>query len=572
MAIQNTMACAQVTLTDLTDADALVEWYRVTASGTAPDAPTTTDPSATPSGWSRSEPTVSTDADLARYAWRCVQVVWGDGTCEWGTVTLSSSYEAAKVAYNRAVAASRTATSYVTEVGTGGIKIHPEGDADDYALIDGTGMEVFDGGTSVAKFGETARVGQADKQRVAVTENTVSIYDANNALAVKTNTDGVTLYRGGSKRSELTAAGLDVFGSDGSTSIASFGATSRVGTASGARVVTTSTGVDIYNSSNQKKASYGSTQYIYGGNGTYPYVMINGTGSYMYQSANNHADVTSSGLEVFQGGNSTALFGSSARIGKSNDMHVNVSSSGMTISDGSSNNIMNITAETGTTARNNWRAAEMTFGSERSVIRGSLTSSDDSTYYSLIDICSGETVGGTSYGKGVVKIAAHNGAQIYGTFITASYNDLNVYVAGTDGNANQIIMTPTTVSISKPAYWRQALGLVPSDVLSDSNAVTVVPGNATLTHAYIRYMAGVATFWFRGKTSQAIPAGGTLNICNIKNSAYYPPHDMRVDMSIFGMTGILRSAYLDGLFIVGNSTGASIASGTDFWCTCTYVL
>lgn len=141
--------------------------------------------------------------------------------------------------------AEKVATNYVTEVSSAGIKVHPSGSTTDYALIDADGLEVFDGGTSVAQFGATARVGQASKQRVAVTASTVSIYDTNNALAVKTNTSGVTLYRGGSRRAELTAAGLDIYGSDGSTSISSFGSTVRVGKASDMHVNVSSSGFSV---------------------------------------------------------------------------------------------------------------------------------------------------------------------------------------------------------------------------------------------------------------------------------------------------------------------------------------
>lgn len=147
--------------------------------------------------------------------------------------------------------AEKVATNYVTEVSSAGIKVHPSGSTTDYALIDADGLEVFDGGTSVAQFGSTARVGQDSKQRVAVTASTVSIYDTDNKLAVKTNTSGVTLYRGGSRRAELTAAGLDIYGSDGSTSISSFGSTVRVGKASDMHVNVSSSGFSVVDKSSK---------------------------------------------------------------------------------------------------------------------------------------------------------------------------------------------------------------------------------------------------------------------------------------------------------------------------------
>ena len=98
-------ASAEVTVTDQTDAVALVTWHMATTSATAPSAPATTDASVTPSGWSVAEPTISSDADLAKYDYACLQTVWGDGTCTWGEVTLSAAFEAAKIAWNRASAA-----------------------------------------------------------------------------------------------------------------------------------------------------------------------------------------------------------------------------------------------------------------------------------------------------------------------------------------------------------------------------------------------------------------------------------------------------------------------------------
>lgn len=55
---------------------------------------------------------------------------------------------------------------YVTVVDANGIQIHPSGSATDYAQINADGMDVVKGGTSVAKFGELTRIGEADKSRI----------------------------------------------------------------------------------------------------------------------------------------------------------------------------------------------------------------------------------------------------------------------------------------------------------------------------------------------------------------------------------------------------------------------
>ena len=108
----------QITLTDYTDADALVEWYKLSSSSTPPSAPTTTDAEDVPTGWTTSEPTFDPSDSTTYYLYTCMQIVWGDGTCDWGSVQLSSSYEAAKSAYNRAVAAGNAAAAAKARYGS----------------------------------------------------------------------------------------------------------------------------------------------------------------------------------------------------------------------------------------------------------------------------------------------------------------------------------------------------------------------------------------------------------------------------------------------------------------------
>ena len=100
----------ETTITDETDIDSLVTWYRLSESDTstirtnyktALDAITSS--STTPSGWSTNEPAFQEGS--TNYLHTVIQTRWKDGTCTWGDVQLSSSYEASKQAYNRALAA-----------------------------------------------------------------------------------------------------------------------------------------------------------------------------------------------------------------------------------------------------------------------------------------------------------------------------------------------------------------------------------------------------------------------------------------------------------------------------------
>lgn len=60
-----------------------------------------------------------------------------------------------------AAKAANEATKYITEIDQNGIKVHAENNvSQNYAKIDADGMEVFKGGVSVAKYGNTARIGK----------------------------------------------------------------------------------------------------------------------------------------------------------------------------------------------------------------------------------------------------------------------------------------------------------------------------------------------------------------------------------------------------------------------------
>lgn len=65
--------------------------------------------------------------------------------------------------------AAGSATKYITETGDYGIRVHPEGDTANYSVIDADGMDVVKGNTSVAHFGEDARIGAEDATHVAIT-------------------------------------------------------------------------------------------------------------------------------------------------------------------------------------------------------------------------------------------------------------------------------------------------------------------------------------------------------------------------------------------------------------------
>ena len=109
-------------------------------------------------------------------------------------------------------------------------------------------------------------VGRTDKGHTVVTDDGLSIYDVTNK-----------------KRSEVTKNGLNVLDTDGSTSVASFGATARIG-----------------------------------------------------KEASGHASIKSDGLHVWTdtesiATNEVAFFGATARVGKSNTRHIEIKDGGIQI-------------------------------------------------------------------------------------------------------------------------------------------------------------------------------------------------------------------------------------------------
>lgn len=82
--------------------------------------------------------------------------------------------------------AAQTATNYITAVDSNGIKVHAANNAStNYAGIDATGMDVVRGGTSMAKFGETTRIGKVDANRIELDENGFAQYTEDGVVGIK---------------------------------------------------------------------------------------------------------------------------------------------------------------------------------------------------------------------------------------------------------------------------------------------------------------------------------------------------------------------------------------------------
>lgn len=91
-------ASATVTITCYRDTKSITRYYKLQSStASAPSKPTTNPP---PSGWNDTEPSYTSESTNTLYF--CDLSAFSDGTFSYSTVSKSSSYEAAKEAYNKA--------------------------------------------------------------------------------------------------------------------------------------------------------------------------------------------------------------------------------------------------------------------------------------------------------------------------------------------------------------------------------------------------------------------------------------------------------------------------------------
>ncbi|MBX9032680.1 hypothetical protein [Gordonibacter massiliensis (ex Traore et al. 2017)] len=114
-------ASGSITLAVVVDVASVARYYRLQSSTLAKPAKPTANP---PSGWTATEPAYTAGATNSLYT--CELTVLSDNTWSYSDVSLSSSYEAAKLAYNEAKAAqdaaeeaAKTATSYLEYTSAG---------------------------------------------------------------------------------------------------------------------------------------------------------------------------------------------------------------------------------------------------------------------------------------------------------------------------------------------------------------------------------------------------------------------------------------------------------------------
>lgn len=144
-------AKGQISLSTIIDVKATYRYYLLQTSTLAkPSKPTSYPPD---SKWTDNEPSYTEGSTNSLYLVDCT--VFCDDTFAYSTVSLSSAYEAAKAAYNKAVNAAKTATNYIKSTTSGLIVGNVSASTlGNNILIDTDSVDIRNGETVLAHYGE----------------------------------------------------------------------------------------------------------------------------------------------------------------------------------------------------------------------------------------------------------------------------------------------------------------------------------------------------------------------------------------------------------------------------------
>lgn len=196
---------ATVTLSQYRDTESVTRYYKLQSSSmAAPDKPANVKPNETPAGWSKSEPA----CDITKTLYTCDVTVFSDKTTHVSDVSKSTSYEAAKEAWNRAnnaqntaTEAAKTADNYISADSTGIMvsenkgttKEIPSNATKNNVLITEKDVQIRNGQKVVASYGDSIRLGGATGQHVAIDNDGLAVQDGDKKqFEVRTLTSGLT--------------------------------------------------------------------------------------------------------------------------------------------------------------------------------------------------------------------------------------------------------------------------------------------------------------------------------------------------------------------------------------------
>ena len=193
-------AAGSVTVASITDVASTTRYYLLQSSTlTAPAKPTASPPGGS---WVATEPTYAEGSTNSLYT--CDETVFSDGTFAYSSVSLSTSYEAAKAAYNKAVAAAQTAAalSKLIRETEDGVDVGKSANGATYA--DGTSVtrQGTDGTFSILKAlaGVLTTVASFGENLIELGKNSTSavikLCGGLASIAARTWTYGTTTYTG----------------------------------------------------------------------------------------------------------------------------------------------------------------------------------------------------------------------------------------------------------------------------------------------------------------------------------------------------------------------------------------
>lgn len=196
---------ATVTLSQYRDTESVTRYYKLQSSSlAAPDKPTNVKPNETPAGWAKAEPA----CDITKTLYTCDVTVFSDKTTHVSDVSKSTSYEAAKEAWNKAQTAQNTATeaaktadNYISTDSTGimvsenkgATKETPSTATKNNVLITEKDVQIRKGKKVIASYGDSILLGEAAGQHIAVDNTGLAIQDRDKKqFEVRTLTSGQT--------------------------------------------------------------------------------------------------------------------------------------------------------------------------------------------------------------------------------------------------------------------------------------------------------------------------------------------------------------------------------------------
>lgn len=166
-------AKAEVTISRVVDISSVTRYYLLQVStASAPAKPTANPPGGS---WTTTEPTYTAGSTNTLYTVELT--VFTNNTFSYSDVSKSTSYEAAKAAYNKALESAKTATNYVKSDTAGLIVGNVTASTLGFnTLIKTNGFDIRNGSTVLSSFGaNSATIGQSNKSQVYIDNDGVDI-------------------------------------------------------------------------------------------------------------------------------------------------------------------------------------------------------------------------------------------------------------------------------------------------------------------------------------------------------------------------------------------------------------